>query len=61
LDWPLDKTVVFGDYVNDLEMFKVAGRAVAMSNALPEVKKAAHEVIGSNQSGAVIDYLEAFY
>ena len=61
LEWPLDKTVVFGDYVNDLEMFKVAGRAVAMSNALPEVKKAAHEVIGSNQSGAVIDYLEALF
>jgi hydroxymethylpyrimidine pyrophosphatase-like HAD family hydrolase len=40
-------------------MFKVAGRSVAMSNALPEVKQAAHEVIGSNQNGAVIDYLES--
>ena len=59
LHWPLEKTVVFGDYVNDLDMFKVAGYAVAMSNALPEVKEAAHEIIGSNQSGAVIDYLEA--
>jgi Cof subfamily protein (haloacid dehalogenase superfamily) len=59
LDWPLEKTVVFGDYVNDLEMFKVAGRAIAMANALPEVKDAAHEVIGSHQSGAVIDYLES--
>lgn len=59
LGWPLGKTVVFGDYINDLDMFKVAGRAVAMSNALQEVKEAAHEVIGSNQSGAVIDYLES--
>jgi Cof subfamily protein (haloacid dehalogenase superfamily) len=59
LGWSLEKTVVFGDYVNDLDMFKVAGRSVAMSNALPEVKQAAHEVIGSNQNGAVIDYLEA--
>jgi hydroxymethylpyrimidine pyrophosphatase-like HAD family hydrolase len=59
LGWSLEKTVVFGDYVNDLDMFKVAGRSVAMSNALPEVKQAAHEVIGSNQNGAVIDYLES--
>jgi len=56
---PLDKVVVFGDYLNDLGMFKIAGRAIAVSNALPEVKQLAHEIIGSNESGAVIDYLES--
>lgn len=59
LKHPLKNTVVFGDYVNDLGMFKIAGRAIAVSNALPEVKRAAHEIIGSNDSCAVINYLES--
>lgn len=56
---PLAKTVVFGDYLNDLEMFKIAGRAIAVKNALPEVKRAAHRVIGGNDAFGVIDYLES--
>ncbi|MBI4384826.1 MAG: HAD family hydrolase [Nitrospinae bacterium] len=56
---PLSQVVVFGDYLNDLEMFKIAGRAVAVANALPEVKEAAHEVIGGNHAYAVIEYLES--
>ena len=59
LKHPLQNTVVFGDYLNDLGMFKIAGRAIAVSNALPEVKRVAHEIIGSNDSCAVIDYLES--
>ncbi len=61
LKHPLNKVVVFGDYLNDLSMFKIAGRAVAVSNAVPEIKQAAHEIIGSNDSGAVIDYLESLF
>ncbi|MFQ5450166.1 MAG: HAD family hydrolase [Nitrospinaceae bacterium] len=56
---PLEEVVVFGDYLNDLEMFRIAGHSVAVANALPEVKALAHEVIGSNENGAVIDYLES--
>ncbi len=56
---PLKNVVVFGDYMNDLGMFQIAGRAIAMSNAIPEVKRAAHEIIGSNDNGAVIEYLES--
>lgn len=59
LDTPLSQIVVFGDYLNDLEMFEIAGKAVAMGNALPEVQSAAHEVIGTNARGAVLDYLES--
>ncbi len=59
LSVPLNRIVVFGDYLNDLEMFKVAGKAIAMDNAMPEVKAEAHEVIGSNNQSAVIDYLES--
>ncbi len=59
LDIPLSKIVVFGDYLNDLEMFEIAGKSIAVANALPEVKGAAHQVIGSHAEGAVLDYLES--
>jgi len=59
LNLPMKNVVVFGDYMNDLGMFNIAGRAIAVSNAIPEVKQAAHEIIGSNDHGSVIDYLES--
>ena len=59
LNTPLSDIVVFGDYLNDLEMFEIAGKAVAMGNALPEVKVLAQEIIGTNDQGAVLDYLES--
>jgi Cof subfamily protein (haloacid dehalogenase superfamily) len=59
LKLPMKDVVVFGDYMNDLGMFNIAGRAIAVSNAIPEVKRAAHEIIGSNDTGSVIDYLES--
>lgn len=59
LGFPLAKVVAFGDYLNDLEMFKIAGRSIAVANALPEVRSAAHQVIGSHEQGAVIEYLES--
>ncbi|HIE79489.1 MAG TPA: hypothetical protein EYQ03_02195 [Nitrospinaceae bacterium] len=61
LEVPLDRTVVFGDYLNDLDMFRIAGRAIAVENALPEVKESAHEIIGSNFQGAVLQYLELIF
>ena len=57
----LDHTVVFGDYLNDLEMFRIAGRAIAVGNALPEVKLLAQEIIGDNVDFAVIEYLEKLF
>ena len=58
---PLERIVVFGDYLNDLDMFRIAGRAIAMENALPEVKESANEIIGSNAQGAVLQYLESIW
>lgn len=55
----LDRVVVFGDYLNDLEMFEVAGRSFAVANALPEVRRAADEVIGSNADQGVLEFLES--
>jgi 5-amino-6-(5-phospho-D-ribitylamino)uracil phosphatase len=58
---PLKKVVVFGDYLNDLDMFRIAGHAVAMENALPNVQSCANEIIGSNAQGAVLQYLESIW
>lgn len=51
------KIVVFGDNLNDLPMFEIADVAVAMGNALPPVKNAAHLVIGDNDSDAVAHWI----
>jgi len=57
----LSNTVVFGDYLNDLDMFEVAGYSIAMENALPEIKSLAHRVISSNVDQGVIFYLESLF
>jgi Cof subfamily protein (haloacid dehalogenase superfamily) len=49
---------VFGDSVNDIGMFKLAGTSVAVSNALDEVKEVADIVLPhSNDEDAVAKYL----
>ena len=58
---PISKTVVFGDYMNDLDMFKVAGHSIAVENALPEVKAVAQQIISSNINQGVIVYLESIF
>ncbi len=55
----LEQVVVFGDYLNDLEMFHIAGRALAVENALAKVKNAADEIIPSNAEQGVLQYLES--
>ena len=57
--FPLEKIVVFGDYLNDLEMFKVAGKALAVGNALDTVLEAADAIIAPNSEQGVIRYLES--
>jgi len=50
---------VFGDSINDIGMFKLAGTSVAVSNALDEVKAVADVVLPhSNDEDAVARYLE---
>ncbi len=54
---PSDITV-FGDSVNDIGMFKLAGTAVAVSNALDEVKAVADVILPhSNDEDGVARYL----
>jgi len=59
LDIPLQNTTVFGDSLNDIEMFKIAGTSVAVSNALEVVKQEASIILPhSNDEDAVARYLQ---
>ena len=53
------ETTVFGDSINDIGMFKLAGTAVAVNNALEVVKKEADIVLKeNNDEDAVAKYLQ---
>lgn len=52
-----EETVVFGDNLNDLPMMRVADVAVAVDNALDQVKAEAHVVIGANHTDAVARFI----
>ncbi len=53
-----DQTVVFGDYLNDLEMFAEATHSFAMANAHPRVLRAARHRAPSNRDHGVLTTLE---
>jgi Cof subfamily protein (haloacid dehalogenase superfamily) len=53
-----EETMVFGDYLNDLEMMSEAQFSFAMENAHPEVKKAARFVTQTNDQRGVLNILE---
>jgi hydroxymethylpyrimidine pyrophosphatase-like HAD family hydrolase len=61
--WGIDPAdaIAFGDMPNDLEMFRWAGRSVAMGNAEPEVKLAATEVGAHHDDDAVAQVLERWF
>jgi len=50
--------VVFGDHTNDIKMFQIADRRIAVKNAIIELKQQATHIIESNQSGGVVKYIE---
>lgn len=49
--------VVFGDNLNDIPMFKIGDRSVAVENAKDELKTFATEVIGNNEEDSVVKYI----
>jgi Cof subfamily protein (haloacid dehalogenase superfamily) len=53
-----EQTMVFGDYLNDLEMLNQAHFSYAMENAHPEVKATARFRAASNNDEGVIRVLE---
>ena len=59
LNRDIKETTVFGDSINDIGMFKKAGKAVAVANALDVVKKEADIILKeSNDEDAVAKYLK---
>lgn len=50
----LQHMMAIGNSPNDLPMFEEAGLAVAVANALPEVKQAADRVVPSNDESGVL-------
>ena len=60
LNKDLSEVTVFGDSLNDIGMFKLAGVSVAVSNALDEAKEHASIISKhSNDEDAVAKYLQA--
>ncbi len=54
LDVKYDEAMVFGDYLNDLEMMGVCRYSFAMANAHPELKAAANFTAPSNDENGVV-------
>jgi len=56
---PLEDVTVFGDSINDIGMFKLAGTSAAVKNALEEVKAVARIILPhTNDEDAVANYLK---
>lgn len=51
------RIVVFGDSTNDLPMMKIADVAVAVENAIEDVKAAADIIIGRNNDDSVAEFI----
>lgn len=51
--------VAIGDMPNDLPMLAWAGLAVAVGNAHPDVRRAAHRVVAANDDDGVADMLDS--
>jgi 5-amino-6-(5-phospho-D-ribitylamino)uracil phosphatase len=52
-----ENLTVFGDHINDIKMFRLAGTAVAVGNAENAVKSAADVIIATNDQDAVVNYI----
>ncbi len=59
LDLKKDDAIGIGDGYNDLHLFTAVGYKVAMGNAIPELKDASDEVIGSVQDNGLAIYLKS--
>jgi len=53
-----DKVVVFGDGLNDIDMFEMADECYAVENAMKELKQIATAVIDSNNNDGVAQFLK---
>jgi Cof subfamily protein (haloacid dehalogenase superfamily) len=59
LDLEARRLVVFGDSINDLDMFRDADHAIAVENAVPEIIAVASEIAGRNDQDGVVRWIAA--
>ena len=57
LGFPLKGLTVFGDNLNDIQMFDLAPRAIAVDNAVDALKARATQIIGTNEDDSVVDFI----
>lgn len=55
---PVSEIAAFGDDYNDIDMLTTCGHAIAMGNAIPEVKAIASDVCEDNDHDGVAHWLE---
>ncbi|HBF87828.1 MAG TPA: HAD family hydrolase [Bacteroidales bacterium] len=55
-----EETMVFGDYLNDIQLMDSAFYSFAMENAHPEIKKIARFVAKSNDENGVVESIKKF-
>jgi Cof subfamily protein (haloacid dehalogenase superfamily) len=53
-----EQVMVFGDNLNDLGMFEVTGKRIAVSNARAELKEKADLIIASNDEDGVAHFIQ---
>jgi len=58
--WGCDNVISFGDAINDIPMFQVSDECYAVANAVPELKKVATGIIGSNDEDGVSQWLKSY-
>ncbi|MCZ6632295.1 MAG: HAD family hydrolase [bacterium] len=56
-DFALEDVTVFGDNLNDLPMFELVPRAIAVENAIPELKSLSAQIIGPNTADSVVRFI----
>lgn len=56
----LDKSVAFGDHINDIDMLMAVGMGVAMGNSDIEVIKAARHITDTNNNEGVYKFLTQY-
>ncbi|MCJ7764128.1 MAG: HAD-IIB family hydrolase, partial [Dehalococcoidales bacterium] len=60
MDMPMSEVIAIGDGLNDISLLEVAGTAVAMGNAFPEVKKVADYITLDVEDSGVAAAVERF-
>ena len=59
--WGCERTVAFGDAVNDIPMFQAADEAYAVDNAVPELKQYADKIIDDHDQDGVANWVLSHY